>query len=420
MTYDGSTAIVYLDGVSVDSRSISLNTRDDIFRIGWSGAGYDYLGADFDDVRVYDRALTPTEIAELADGTRTVNGNPSTFALADDLDVANDLTISAGALDASSSDIYVAGDWANTGTFTAGTRTVVLDGAGTQAVSGSTTFYNLEAGTSTARTVTFESGQTQTITNDLTLTGAESELLTLAPSQAATEWFLAAPESQTIQYVTATYSNASGGSVVIANDGTSQDGAPADTNTNWVFEGFAVSGTAYSGEGTGPLGSTTVSLLVNGGSKQTTTTNASGGFSFAVNGAVEGDILTVYLDNDGGAQGVTVSTFGSDNISGLDIYQRRLITRHEDAGPLTNADLDVADTIGDSDISAIYTVDGSGNLTVSASNELFIWAGHTYAPGADISVDDIDINGTLTLARPARRWQARGTPRGERSPAPVR
>ena len=186
----------------------------------------------------------------------------------------------------------------------------MLDGAGTQAVSGSTTFYNLEAGTSTARTVTFESGQTQTITNDLTLTGAESELLTLAPSQAATEWFLVAPASQTIQYVTATYSNASGGSVVTANDGTSQDGVPADTNTNWVFEGFAVSGTAYSGEGTGPLASTTVSLLVNGGSKQTTTTNASGEFGFAVNGALEGDILTVYLDNDGGAQGVTVSTFG--------------------------------------------------------------------------------------------------------------
>ena len=40
-----------------------------------------------------------------------------------------------------------------------------------QAINGSTTFYNLQATGSTARTLTFASGQTQTVTNDLTLTG---------------------------------------------------------------------------------------------------------------------------------------------------------------------------------------------------------------------------------------------------------
>ena len=51
---------------------------------------------------------------------------------------------------------------------------------------------------------------------------------------------------------------------------------------------------------------------------------------------------------------------------------------------------------GEDDISNIYSASGS-DLTVVDGNELFVWTGDTFAPGGNLTVDDIDINGTLTL-----------------------
>ena len=68
------------------------------------------------------------------------------------------------------------------------------------------------------------------------------------------------------------------------------------------------------------------------------------------------DVLTLYLDTDGDAAGVTVTAVGTDRIIDLDIYQDRLVTRHDNAGSLTNVQLDAADDDGDTDISAVYSV----------------------------------------------------------------
>ncbi|MBZ0167051.1 MAG: hypothetical protein K8I00_09615, partial [Candidatus Omnitrophica bacterium] len=75
----------------------------------------------------------------------------------------------------------------------------------------------------------------------------------------------------------------------------------------------------------------------------------------------------------------------------------RLIVRQVNTGPITNADLAVADNNGDTDITNFYTMSGS-ELTVTEGIELFIWAGTTFAPGAQTTVDDIDINGVFTMA----------------------
>ena len=157
------------------------------------------------------------------------------FVLAADLDVDEDLTISAGALDANgtvSRTVRVAGDWANTvgRPVSCPFGKVDFDGdPASRSISGSSTFYDLEISSGTAQSIAFESGETQTVTHDLVLTGSAGNLLTLAPSVAATDWYLAAPASQTVQYVSATYSDASGGRVIAANDGTNQDGPPTET-----------------------------------------------------------------------------------------------------------------------------------------------------------------------------------------------
>jgi len=115
------------------------------------------------------------------------------------------------------------------GTFQGGTSTMNLNGgaASTQTIAGAFTFYNLTATGSSARTIKFPSSTTTTITHSLTLTGAAGQLLTLSPSVAATVWTITPPATQSVSYVSVTYSTA-----------TSCINAPNSSGTNdikWDF-----------------------------------------------------------------------------------------------------------------------------------------------------------------------------------------
>lgn len=97
------------------------------------------------------------------------------------------------------------------GVFTPNSSTVNLTGTGgsTQIISGSvgTTFYNLSATASTARTIKFVSGLTTTISNSLTLTGSAGELLSLQPETTETQWFIDPPPGNvSVSYVNVNYS----------------------------------------------------------------------------------------------------------------------------------------------------------------------------------------------------------------------
>ena len=106
--------------------------------------GYDpdgasrFLNGTIDDVRIYNRALSAGEIAAIAANKPTSAGG-GTFTLQDALDVNNNLLLTTGELDVSSSNyaITVGNDWQNTiGIFTPQAGTVTLDGS-TQAITGS-------------------------------------------------------------------------------------------------------------------------------------------------------------------------------------------------------------------------------------------------------------------------------------------
>ncbi len=144
------------------------------------------------------------------------------------------LAINSGAsLDVSTNNyaLTLSGSWTNNGTFNARAGTVTFNGTTGQGISGATTWYNLSV-TGGGRTVSFQSGALQTVSNAITLTGAAGNLLVLAPSTAGSAWLLHAPATQSISYVSASYSNASGGTAVAANNGTNTNGG---NNTNWVF-----------------------------------------------------------------------------------------------------------------------------------------------------------------------------------------
>ena len=186
-------------------------------------------------------------------------------------------------------------------------------------------------------------------------------------------------------------------------DGFNRDssGAAWDIGADESTAARTISGTVYSDEGTTPLTSKTVALSINGAAATTTTSDGTtGAYSFSNVNVGPGDVLTLYLDNHT-EDAVTVTKSGIANITGLDLYQNRLITRSDDGFALTNTHLDTANNNGDADISAIYTTSGTA-LTIVNGKELFVLSGHTFAPGDTTTIgtsgitSGLDMRGTYT------------------------
>lgn len=89
-----------------------------------------------------------------------------------DIILNGDLIIGSGTTlnnNANNSDITLAGDWTNNGSFTAGTGTVIMNGTTGQALTGSTTFANLTL-TKASGNLTLSGSGTTTVNGTLTLT----------------------------------------------------------------------------------------------------------------------------------------------------------------------------------------------------------------------------------------------------------
>lgn len=182
------------------------------------------------------------------------------------------LTIGSGAtLDATdaTSAVNIAGNYANSGTFTAGSSTVTLNGAVAQTLSGTMTsgsaFYNLtisnSSGTSASdcertsfvASVDFDAAATSTnnytITtsnvrveyntgstyafNNINWAGTASNLIYFRNSAASSTWLLSVSGTQTaVSYINVSRSDATPGNVITANDGTNVD---CSNNTDWTF-----------------------------------------------------------------------------------------------------------------------------------------------------------------------------------------
>jgi CSLREA domain-containing protein len=153
--------------------------------------------------------------------------------------------VNNGTLNLSSSsggDLEVRGNWTNSGTFNNNSRTVTLNGASGQTVSGNATFFNLSKTTATAQTLTFAAGSTQTVTNSLSLVGASGNLLSLRSTITGTQWKLNAPATQSVSFVDVKDSDASGGALV--NTLSSVD---SGNNLNWNFPAVGETDVAVSG-----------------------------------------------------------------------------------------------------------------------------------------------------------------------------
>jgi len=139
--------------------------------------------------------------------------NTATLKVPGDINNAGILTLTTGAIE-------LTGNWTKSGTFNYGTGTVAFTGSSQSDITGTTTFYGLSVDTNTsgAKTVRFGAGQTQTVTNALTLKGYSGKILTVSSTTGSTAAYLTlqAGASQTMDYLDVYDNDASGGQILAA------------------------------------------------------------------------------------------------------------------------------------------------------------------------------------------------------------
>lgn len=354
-----------------------------------------------DDVRVYRRTLTASEIETLGKGYP--NTGSGVYILGSTLDINGHLAIRSGGIDVTTTNyaITASGNWLNVGAFTPRSGLVQFNRAGQATVSGSTMFYNLTKTTTSATSLYLDFRGRQSVSGALTLRGAASNLLTLASTKGGSGARLvldAEAGTQTIDYLSVQDMNANGG-VALTCYTASEGCTNAGNNANWVFAtAYRVSGTVYTDEGSTVIGaSKTVAISVNGAaSTLSDATDAGGFYTIASVEQSLGDVLTLYLD--GAAEdAVTVIVGSGSNMSGVKLYQDRLIVRNGTGGVIDNVHLNTADNNLDADITALYTADSSNNVGLAADKELYVWAGSTYTPRARARSHDVEVKGTMTM-----------------------
>ena len=109
--------------------------------------------------------------------------------------------------------------------------TFTATGSGALTITGNNTFTNLDLECTTARTITFPSSGTQTITGTLTLLGATGQLLSLRSSSTGTKWYINAATTSA-QYCDVKDCTASGTGTPIDN---STGGVNSGNNIGWLF-----------------------------------------------------------------------------------------------------------------------------------------------------------------------------------------
>jgi len=119
-----------------------------------------------------------------------------------DLDCGNVLIQSGATLNGGTGTLALGGDWNNQGTFNRGTGTVAITDqdcapGAVSTLSGTTYFHNLTGGTANGHALVFESGQQQSVANNLELRGASGNRLVIRSTTPGIEAFLHLDESGT-------------------------------------------------------------------------------------------------------------------------------------------------------------------------------------------------------------------------------
>ncbi|MFC1789478.1 hypothetical protein ACFLYY_00700 [Patescibacteria group bacterium] len=405
----GGSGVYRLSGDQFDSGeqtyTIVSGHDDDMWLYG-IGA----IGANYTIATTTGQTLTVDNNLSIGDGVSPLRVTANTNNPIIDVN-GNVIINGTSTFIASSSDITVADDWLNSGTFTAASSTVKFDGAtsSTSTISGATTFYNLTATTS-YKVLEFATGTSATTTVEgiLTLDGGDCDtMITLLSNQDGQYWYLNVLGTTSISYVDVKDSNATGSAFEIPASNSNN----SENNVNWSIDGgtcfgITISGTAYTDEGTTTIGSArVVRVKVNGEGDYSADTNGSGIYSVS-NVTIDsvGDTITIFLDEATSTEKanlVTMASSTSEDITDLDLYQDRIIVTHPTSTPLSIVNLAQYTNASDTDI-LFSATSSTGELTASSTSEFYVWDSKTYnnwgSANGTTTFADFDNNGTTTAS----------------------
>lgn len=340
--------------------------------------------------------------------TKTFSSNASTTRFA----------IETGATVVAPSLLSIAGNYANSGTFTGGSGTVYATSSSQQTFSGTmigtSAFNNLtiqntsgtgatqsiifSASASTTGTMTmlastsaqFLAGSTQTFTNIDWNGGTAATRIWLRSSSAGSAWNLINSGTQSVSYVDVKDSNACSGNSVTATDSFDSTG-----NSCWSFPSLLTfSGTLYGMQETNIVTgvSKTIKLAIGTSTPGVyTTTSNSGDGTWSLSETFApflGQPFLAWVDGDSTFRAATFTKASStaNSIPKIDLMQNRLVIKHEGftATSTTNADLAFYDA--DDNDSIQFTSVAAGALNVFKSQELHIAPGTEFKPGGTITL----------------------------------
>lgn len=187
-----------------------------------------------------------------------------------------------------------------------------------------------------------------------------------------------------------TFKNHSGGF-----DGEQYDDDPTGNpgTLRWDNSAFSIdfSGRVYTNEGSGvPAfcnGSTQVVFLKVNGTGSYSASCAAGTGAYAIPSVTfSGDVVvTAYLQS-AGTTGAVVTKTPNGSVTNLDIYEHRVIVRHEDVASLTIADMTIFDNGDNSAIPFTATLGTPNTLTLLPDTKLFLWSEKQFTPGGNITL----------------------------------
>ncbi|GEM_PF-4930089 len=246
--------------------------------------------------------------------TITLAGSPTITTI--DLDISGTLSGGAGNIDFS-------GNWSRGGTFTAGSSTVSIVGAGASLVNNSNTFFNFSCVTA-SKSITFQSAVTQTVTNSLNLNGqAAGTRIVLRSSASGTQWNVDPQATLSVQYVDVKDSNNLSAVNPTITPSFSMD---SGNNQDWNFGSLSISGnqSMVVGSQSGPLtiditftNSNTANRNIiidlasdSSGANEFRDTSGGAAVTSVVVAAGSTSTIFYYVDNASGSPTITASTLG--------------------------------------------------------------------------------------------------------------
>ncbi len=189
------------------------------------------------------------------------------------------------------------------------------------------------------------------------------------------------------------FTNHSGG---LAGEGYDIDPGPSAGDPGYIVwdnssTSLSVSGRVFTAEGTGTStacdGSNDIKLVVGGVTQYVTSCNASTAVYTFTNVSFNlGDSFIVYIDGKA-VKASTVSEDSVSTISNFDLYENRVIVRHEGVDPISIADMALWDSSDDPGDIPFTAVDGgSDTLTLPLNTKLIVWGDKTFRPGGNVTV----------------------------------